>query len=196
MGGRVTRKPAAKRLGISQTKLRRLEAAGAIPFETDERGVHWFATTDLDAHLAARAASPPTETTTTATGSPHRSLAASDPTGLATRPTTPGDIAAAVFADLDEGLHPVAIVQQRAIAPDVVRRLTDEWRRMRNADGATLYATTARDEIETLAARVASLETLLAGMLGPMPCYQCRGVAPPLRMVACRFCATPAVVGP
>src|SRR5688572_28098770 len=93
--GRLTRSQAARRLGVSVTTLRRMEGAVLHP-EKGPGGVRIFDVSEVEASFLRVRAS-------------RHSPAAAD-----------GEIAAEVFALLDDGLNPVDVVKRTRVAPDLV----------------------------------------------------------------------------
>ena len=93
--GRLTRSKAARRLGVSVTTLRRMEGDLLHP-EKGPGGVRLFDVSEVEAAFVK-------------VRSARQGAIAAD-----------GEIAAEVFALLDDGLNPVDVVRQLHISPDVV----------------------------------------------------------------------------
>jgi hypothetical protein len=106
--GRLTRSKAARRLGVSVTTLRRMEGDLLHP-EKGPGGVHLFDVSEVEAAFVKVRSS-------------RQGTFAAD-----------GEIAAEVFALLDDGLNPVDVVRRMRVSPEVVEHLQTQWVRMRRA---------------------------------------------------------------
>jgi hypothetical protein len=146
-GKLVKRAEAARMLGMSVSTLRRREGELVNPIIGPD-GVHLFDEAELRS--------------VSVTIRHSRAVASIGPGS--------GDVAAHVFALLDEGVHPVEIVKNLRLPPDVVMALQDQWARMREgfvvsheqaSDLALLargrVAKSAAEAIDTLRARIAAL---------------------------------------
>jgi len=133
----MTRQAVAERLGISVASVRRMEGVELHP-RVDAKGVHLFDPQEVEALATDRVA--------TATTEP---------------PTIAGEVAAAVFAALDEGESPARIVVALAVPPDVVRRLHAESKRLaaleRRLLEAEAYASKTVEALNALTQFVSAL---------------------------------------
>lgn len=111
-GKLIRRTSAARLLRVSVSTLRRLEGSELNPI-VDAGGVHMFDETEVLSlrHRREQSILAPTE--------------------------TGGAIAADVFALLDTGAHPVDIVKQLRIAPQLVISLQEQWVAMREGFAVT-----------------------------------------------------------
>ena len=135
-GGKLlTRHEAARRLGISETTLRRRERDVLKPVMVD--GVHMFEERQVRSVV------------TTLRRKLGGSTAAAD-----------GGVAADVFELLRDGVQPVEIVMRLRLPPDVVNRLCEQWSAMRGGfmvsaeDATALGGLTSTDELAALVGRV------------------------------------------
>ena len=121
-GKMLKRAEAARMLGISVSTLRRREGDLVNPIVGPD-GVHLFDESEVRSVVV--------------TTRRRQTIAAMGPSG--------GEVAADVFAALDEGEHPVEIVKRLRYSPDVVVALRDQWAQMRGgfvveADDADMLA--------------------------------------------------------
>jgi hypothetical protein len=137
---------AAKLTERSPSGLQKLVDSGDLP-ATKVDGVYVFAAADLE---ALRAGSRPAAANETATEpSPEVDVAVAEPAAPPAAapaqpaetqptprsdPTSQGEIASMVFADLNAGKTLCAIVVERKLPPDVVRHWHDQWVELAHID--------------------------------------------------------------
>jgi hypothetical protein len=160
-GKLLRRSEAARILGISVSTLRRREGEILKP-RVGPDGVHFFDEAEVRAVTITM-----------------RSRAA-----LLSDGRSGGEIAADVFTLLDDGTHPVDIVKQLRLAPDLVIDLHAQWLTMRDAflvnrEQAADLARIARSGVaasasEAIASVRGRIETLTRMRQGSAVCSSCR----------------------
>jgi hypothetical protein len=129
----------------SVAQLRRLVENGKLRASKDRKGRHVFRRPDLEAVRKASPAPPappptgvPGKGTTPVAVEPEDAPAPAAPSALraaaAAREELPGDLTAAVFADLEKRVSPVRIAIDRELSSGTVRRAVEEWRKLRSLD--------------------------------------------------------------
>lgn len=140
---------ASKVAAQSVAQLRRLVENGKLRAAKDRKGRHVFRRPDLDGVRKA-APRPPAVSSAppaiAAEGEGTRSQGVEPAAVLASpasstphvsagvRDELPGEVTAAVFADLEKRVNPVRIAIERKLPSGVVRRAVEEWRRLRALD--------------------------------------------------------------
>jgi DNA-binding Lrp family transcriptional regulator len=158
-GKLLTRREAAERLGISETTLRRRERDELKPIVVD--GVHMFEERQVRSVTTLRRQ-------------------------VGVLGAVDGGVAADVFELLREGVPPVEIVVRLRVAPEVVRRLFEQWSEM-----AAQFVVPAPDALRLGVKDAAELAALIAQVRRPKTpdCYQCFSTTAPLYHV-CTACLT------
>jgi len=105
-GKLVGRSQAARLLGVSKSTVRRMEGQALTPV-VGPKNVRMFREEQVQSLIQTRHSE---------TSSP---------------PRLTGDVAANVFALLDEGLHPVDVVKRLCIQPELVETIHQHWCRLR-----------------------------------------------------------------
>lgn len=95
--------------------------------------------------------------------------------------STDGELAAKIFDRLDRAVHPVEIVKELRVHPDIVEGFVARWERMRRTivltgTDVTVLAKALRSEVGDARELLSAIQ-VLAGR-ARLPCEQCEGTRP------------------
>lgn len=174
---RLKRAEAAQALGISISAVRKLESAGKLhPQVHPENGTRLYDAAEVEELRARRLGASKAE----------------KPQGLSGSSDTEGEVAARVFARLDKGERLTAIVVTEKLPPDVVRKVAEQWRALKEAD---FNAPSVPREMALLRQRLQELERLqgelmqvMVGLAHACACSSCGKAADVSWVTRCPRC--------
>jgi hypothetical protein len=169
----LTRGELCKALGIGKTTLRRWEDKGKARPVTNANGVKLY----------------PREEAERLTGGVRVARLPKARALVPNAASSDGELAAKIFDRLDRGIHPVEIVKELRVHPDIVEGFVVRWERMRKTilltgTDATALAKVLRCEVGGARELVSAIEAL-AGR-ARLRCEQCEGSRP----TVCGKCVT------
>ncbi|MDF1561940.1 MAG: hypothetical protein P1V51_02780 [Deltaproteobacteria bacterium] len=204
-----SRSEAADLLGISVSKLRRLQADGDIESEVDDSGRHHFDLDDLR-ELADERGFDFAEPDEEDDDDEPEVLSPPSPTLEPQPAPVAGDLAARAFRLFQDGAPPVEVVIALEITPETAEALQDAWVRMTARElpvlGAEVRLAEVEDDVAGQAAQLRALASAVADVrrdleavraaastrragshpLGPCQCG--RGLVVPAKVAVCSGC--------
>jgi DNA-binding transcriptional MerR regulator len=138
-GSLLSRRQAAEILGVSVSKIRRMQDAGTLESIVDDKGQHWFERADLEPFLPEGTNTPVDD-----------EMAEEDSSrALATTPDADGELHAKLFKAFSTGKEPVNVVQEYRVAPAIVTQAHDTWLAMK---ARSVQALDGKERLERLEA--------------------------------------------